>query len=147
MVRVSERTKSSLQNDAVEFCESTAAKWSAYEKRHRIVRSLDELLTQCSKEPEEESMGVCCRPGQTGTPTVKYWRSARISAHVEENNIVFDFLAVRPDPWRKSLCQSPAWVLLCFVCSRTSPSASMLRRSGQRHLGVCRFLSKKARSE
>ena len=88
-------TKSAQQEDAVEYCESVAAQWSAYEKRRRIVRSLDELLDRRANEPEEESMGVL-------SVRANWYAGGQVLAICEFrrtwcNNIVFDFLAVRPD--------------------------------------------------
>jgi hypothetical protein len=87
--------KSPQQNDAMEFCEGVAVKWAAYERRHRIVRSLDELVDRCNKEPKEESLGVL-------SARADWYADGQLLAFCEfrrtwSNNIAFDFLAVRPD--------------------------------------------------
>jgi N-acetylglutamate synthase-like GNAT family acetyltransferase len=87
--------KSTQQDDAVEFCQSVAAKWAGYEQKYRVVRSMDELMDRCSTEPEEESMGVL-------SARADWYAEGQVLAFCEfrrtwSNNIVFDFLAVRPD--------------------------------------------------
>jgi N-acetylglutamate synthase-like GNAT family acetyltransferase len=82
------------QNDAIEFCESVAAKWVAYKQRNRIARSLEELAQRSNDEPEGESLGVLAVKAS--------WYAGNALAFCEfrrtwSNNIVFDFLAVRPD--------------------------------------------------
>lgn len=87
--------KSSEQNDAVEYCESMAARWIAYEEKGRIATSLDELVDQCTKQPTEETMAVL-------SVRAEWYDRERILGLCEfrrtwSNNLVFDFLAVRPD--------------------------------------------------
>lgn len=82
------------QRDAVEFCQSVASKWAAYEQRGRIVRSQRELAERCRKDATAESLGVLVAQAAWYAPerVLAFCAFRRTWTH----NLVFDFLAVHP---------------------------------------------------
>jgi hypothetical protein len=88
-------TSEQREHDTVEYLESVLAKWSLYERKERIARSLPELARRVQRQPREEVFGVLLASAKwhRGGATIGFCEFRRTWC----NHIVFDFLGVHPE--------------------------------------------------
>jgi hypothetical protein len=80
--------------DSVEFLESAVSKWALYERKGRLVRSLEELQARVEQHPQGEMLGVLIA-------SAGWYRHGAVAGFCAfrrtwSNNLVFDFLGVLP---------------------------------------------------